>query len=233
MTGFVRRCAAINGRNEFMRNSDKLNNTEAKRVIRFPAISSESRRGERSMSPVALSVMRYAPFFKRKNALKVLDYGAGKLRNALYLTEAGFHVFAADTPEQVRRIRELDAVNRLDGLLDNQQLRLGGLNADLVVSTYVFNIIPDDDEKFQYIRNASINLRPQGYLLIEVQCRRESPQCGSGCSSHMKCPSCAKACSLEELDGIVNPFGFKRLCHYYRRHALAVVYQLQNGQIMS
>lgn len=185
------------------------------------------------MSPVALSVMRYAPFFKRKNALKVLDYGAGKLRNALYLTEAGFHVFAADTPEQVRRIRELDAVKRLDGLLENHQLSLGGLDADLVVSTYVFNIIPDEVEKFKYLRNASINLRPQGYLLIEVQCRRESPQCGSGCSAHMKCPSCAKACSLEELDGMVKPFGFMRLCHYHRRHALAAVYQLRKEQFMS
>ena len=125
-------------------------------------------------------------------------------------------------------IRELGEVDRLDGLMENRELGLGGLNADLVVSTYVFNIIPYDWEKINYLRNASINLRPLGYLLIEVQCRRESPQCGSGCSVHMKCPSCAKACSLEELDGMVKPFGFVRLCHYYRRHALAVIYQLQN-----
>ena len=182
------------------------------------------------MSPVALSVMRYTLFFKRKNALKVLDYGAGRLRNALYLSGEGFHVYAADTSEQVRRIRDLESVKRLDGLLENQQLSPGGLNADLVVSTYVFNIIPDDEEKLQYLRNASLNLRPQGYFLIEVQCKRESPRCGSGCSAHMKYPTCAKACSLGELDEMVKPFGFKRLCHYYRRHALAVLYQLLNAR---
>lgn len=212
-----------------MRNSDKLNYISAAQDVRFPTKSFGSRKEGKVMSPVALSVKRYAAFFKRINALKVLDYGAGKLRNALFLTEEGFHVYAADTPEQVRRIRELGIVDRIDGLLENRELSLGGLNADLVVSTYVFNIIPDDWEKFQYLRNACINLRPQGYLLIEVQCRHESPQCGSGCSAHMKCPSCAKACSLEELDGMVKPFGFTRLCHYYRRHALAVVYQLQDA----
>lgn len=215
------------GEKEIMENNDKINSKLKVQDIRFP-MKNPGTGGRDVMSPVALSVKRYAPFFKRKNALKVLDYGAGKLRNALFLAEAGFHVYAADTPDQVRRIRELGEVDRLDGLMENRELGLGGLNADLVVSTYVFNIIPYDWEKINYLRNASINLRPLGYLLIEVQCRRESPQCGSGCSVHMKCPSCAKACSLEELDGMVKPFGFVRLCHYYRRHALAVIYQLQN-----
>jgi tellurite methyltransferase len=179
------------------------------------------------MSSAALSVKRYSTFFKTRKALKVLDYGAGKLRNSLYLAESGFHVYAADLPEQVRRIRESNAAARLDGLLEDNQLSAGGLDADLVISTYVFNIIPDDMERVRYLRNASINLRPRGYLLIEVQCRKESSCCGGDCPSHMKSPPCAKACSLEELDGMVKPFGFARICHYHRRHALAVVYQLQ------
>jgi tellurite methyltransferase len=181
------------------------------------------------MAPAALSVMRYATFFKNRKALKVLDYGAGKLRNSLYLAGSGFHVYAADLPEQVRRIRELRAAERLEGLLENNQLSAGGLEADLVISTYVFNIIADDGERIRYLRNACINLRPRGYLLIEVQCRKESSRCGSGCSSHMKSPPCAKACSLEELDDMLRLFGFTRLCHYHRRHALAAVYQLQNA----
>jgi tellurite methyltransferase len=181
------------------------------------------------MVSAALSVKRYTVFFKKRKALKVLDYGAGKLRNSLYLAESGFHVYAADLPEQVRRIRESGAVDRLEGLLENSQLSVGGLDADLVISTYVFNIIPDNDERKRYLLYASINLRPRGYLLIEVQCRKESSLCGSDCSSHMKTPPCAKACSLEELDGMLSPFGFTRLCHYRRRHALAAVYQLQNA----
>ncbi len=181
------------------------------------------------MSPAAVSVKRYSTFFKNKKALKVLDYGAGKLRNSLFLADSGFHVYAADLPEQIRRVRESGAAAGLEGLLENSQLSAGGLNADLVVSTYVINIIADNEERIRYLRNASLNLHPKGYLLIEVQCRKESPRCGSGCPSHMKSPPCAKACSLEELDGMAGLFGFARLCHYHRRHALAVVYQLQNA----
>ncbi len=181
------------------------------------------------MSPAAISVKRYSTFFKNRNALKVLDYGAGKLRNSLFLADSGFHVYAADLPEQVRRIRESGAAERLEGLLESSQLSAGGLEADLVVSTYVFNIIADNEERIRYLRNASINLHPRGYLLIEVQCRKESHLCGIDCPSHMKSPPCAKACSLEELDEMAGLFGFSRLCHYHRRHALAVVYQLQDA----
>ncbi len=180
------------------------------------------------MSSAAISVKRYAPFFKSRNALKVLDYGAGKLRNAVYLAEEGFHVFAADVPEQVCRIREFAETDRLAGLLEDSQLHWGGLDADLVVSTYVFNIIGDDAEKTRYLQNATINLRPGGYLLIEVRCRNGSEHCGSECSQYMKCPSCAKTYSLEELDGAIRPFGFIRLCHYFRNNAIAVVYRLKN-----
>jgi tellurite methyltransferase len=179
------------------------------------------------MSSVAKSVELYAPFFKSRKTRKILDYGAGKLRNALFLTKAGFRVYAADVPEQVRWIRTCGAADELAGVLDTDQLCRSRLNADLVVSTYVFNIITGSGDKSRYLRNITRNLRPGGYLLIEVCCRKESGECGRGCSRYLKCPSCAKTYSHEELDNLVRPFGFRRVCFYYRRRALAAVYQLQ------
>lgn len=181
------------------------------------------------MSAVAKSVELYAPFFKTKKARKILDYGAGRLRNSLFLSGAGFRVYAADVPEQVRWIRTNPGADKLAGVLDTDQLGRSRLGADLVVSTYVFNIIPDSEEKTRYLQNITRNLRPGGYLLLEVCCRKESTECGSYCSEHLKCTTCAKTYSHEELDSIVKPFGFKRVCFYYRRRALAAVYQLQQA----
>lgn len=178
------------------------------------------------MSSVAKSVEIYTPFFKNKKTRKILDYGAGRLRNALFLTEAGFRVYAADVPQQVRWIRTCGAADKLAGILDSDQLCRSRLNADLVVSTYVFNIIPENKEKIRYLRNITRNLRPGGYLLIEVCRGKESGECESGCSQYLKCSICTKTYSHEELDGIVKPFGFRRVCFYYRRRALAAVYQL-------
>jgi hypothetical protein len=163
---------------------------------------------------------------------KVLDYGAGKLRNSLFLARAGFSVYAADLPEQLRWIRSCDFSGKFSGILDAEQLSVSRLNADLVVSTYVFNIITDCREKSRYLENVVRNLRPEGYLLMEVRCRKEDAACGIGYVNYLKKSGCAKSYSHEELDGLLKPFGFKRLCHYYRRNALAVVYQLRDVKIV-
>lgn len=177
-------------------------------------------------SSAAKSVERYVPFFRHRKTGKVLDYGAGKLRNSLFLAKAGFSVYAADLPEQVNWIRSCDVSGKFSGILDAEQLSVSRLNADLVVSTYVFNIISDCREKSRYLENVVRNLRPEGYLLMEVSCRKGLAECGIGCVNYLKESGCAKSYSHEELDGLLNPFGFRRLCHYYRRNALAVVYQL-------
>ena len=95
---------------------------------------------------------------------------------------------------------------------------------DLVVSTYVFNIIPEYEEQRRYLANAVQNLRPGGYLLMEVRCPREGSVCGAGCSHYFKCPNCAKSYTHTELDLLLNPFGLRRISHYYRRTAVAAIY---------
>lgn len=70
------------------------------------------------MTLPAVSVSRYHRFFQRQGIESVLDYGAGNLRNAGFLIDAGFRVYAADLPEQVDKIRELATHRGLAGVLD-------------------------------------------------------------------------------------------------------------------
>ena len=181
------------------------------------------------MAATAVSVSRYKRFFQQKKLLSVLDYGAGTLRNSTYLAEEGFRVYAADIPAQVERILEMSGHERLAGVLATDQLECSHLDVDLVLSSYVFNIIPDGSGKSRYLKNIVLNLRPEGYLLIEVRCRIESSNCDGGCSHGHKCPSCVKTYSHQELDEMLSPYGFKRISHYYRKHAVAVLYQLVNA----
>lgn len=181
------------------------------------------------MALAAESIRRYSRFFRTSDVRTVLDYGAGNLRNAGFLASQGFTVYAADIPEQVARIARLAADIGLAGVLDAGELPLTGLGADLVVSTYVLNIIPEGSEKWRYLKNVELNIRPGGYLLIEVRCRREDGSCGSTCAHRMTCPGCVKTYSHGELDRLVTPFGFRRMSHYYRKHALAVIYRKEDA----
>lgn len=177
------------------------------------------------MANAAVSVNRYMAFFQQKQLRSVLDYGAGTLRNSCCLADAGFHVYAADIPAQVERIMNMANSRQLAGVLSTSELDESRLGVDLVVSSYVLNIIPDGTEKSRYIKNIAVNLRPGGYLLIEVRCRAQAVKCTSGCSSSHKCANCIKTYSHDELDEVLVPFGFQRISHYYRRHAVAVLYQ--------
>lgn len=178
------------------------------------------------MTTPATSVVRYARFFKLLRAKKVLDYGAGTLRNSIYLAEQGFKVYAADIPEQVKVLRGHPELGKLAGLIDVGELDGMRLGVDLVLSTYVFNIIGTRAQRRQYLANVVANLRAGGYLLMEVNSRREDLRCHSALHHYLSCDDKAKSYTHEELDRLLEPFSFERLCHYYSSHALAAVYRL-------
>lgn len=177
------------------------------------------------MTTAAASIVRYSRFFRQSRADTVLDYGAGTLRNALYLAQHGFTVYAADLPEQAEIQRGRPDAQQLAGILDVGELENSRLGVDLVLSTYVFNIIMENAEQRRYLDNVVANLRPGGYLLIEVRCRQQETECSPSCSHHFKCAGCAKTFTHEELDCLITPHGFRRISHYYRQHAVAAIYQ--------
>lgn len=178
------------------------------------------------MSTAAESVRRYSRFFKTQQAMGVLDYGTGTMRNAVYLAQEGFNVYAADLPEQVERLRGCPAVQHIERLLATDELTQSNLNVDLVLSTYVFNIIMDSGERHTYLENAVTNLKPGGYLLMEVRCRKPHERCDTTCKDFFLCPDCSKTLTHEELDVLLAPHGLRRLSHYYRSHALTAIYQM-------
>jgi hypothetical protein len=79
----------------------------------------------RQMATAAGSLRRYNRFFMQWGIRTVLDYGAGTLRNARFLAEQGFSVYAADIPEQVERILRMSASATLSGVLDVGDLECG------------------------------------------------------------------------------------------------------------
>ena len=86
------------------------------------------------MSTAAESVRRYSRFFKSQQAMDVLDYGTGSMRNAVYLAQEGFSVYAADLPEQVERLRNCPALMHVERLLATDELPRSNLNVVLVLS---------------------------------------------------------------------------------------------------
>lgn len=176
------------------------------------------------MTTVAVSVATYSRFFRQEHARTVLDYGAGTLRNALYLADQGFTVYAADLREQVKNLRSRPEVPRLAGLFEVEELARIRLGVDLVLSTYVFNIIRQETERQRYLRNVVRNLRPGGYLLIEVCSRTDAPT-GDLVRQSAEADS-SPTYNHRQLDLQLAPFGLRRICHYYRHHAVAAIYRL-------
>jgi cyclopropane fatty-acyl-phospholipid synthase-like methyltransferase len=158
--------------------------------------------------------------------MNVLDYGTGTMRNALFMAGQGFHVIAADLPEQVARLRGCPALQYIEMLLATDELAQSRLNVDLVLSTYVFNIIMNSAARHDYLANAVANLKPGGYLLMEVRCRQPNERCGTSCKEYFDCAECSKTLTHGELDNLLNPHGLKRISHYYRSHAVAAIYQM-------
>lgn len=176
------------------------------------------------MATAARGVETYLKFFQKQKVNYVLDYGAGKLRNTRYLAEHGFKVYAADLRPQVERIKTMPEAGKAWGVLDIEQLKASPLKVDLVVSTYVLNILHNQLEREELLGNCQANLKPNGYFLVEVLCKDCKRHCSTGCPGQSGY-SLKNAFTNQELDALIMPFGFKRLGHCYGRNAISVLYQ--------
>ena len=184
------------------------------------------------MTTPASSVVRYSGFFKSMGVVNVLDYGAGTLRNALYLADLGMNVYAADIPQQVRVMKGHPDAKRLAGILSAAELKRSRLKVDLVICTYVFNIIVRRCEKENYLDNAVANLRQGGFMLVEVNSRQSDVGCASPLHHYFGCDDKARSYTHLDMDRFLMPHSFQRVCHYYSSHALAAVYRLTDDGVL-
>lgn len=144
-------------------------------------------------------VKKTACFFKAMGLQSVLDYGAGNLRNSLYLLNRGFRVFAVNTQDLLNRFVSVE--EQLEGVYNPEAIAACHLGVDAVISNFVLNII-EGQAQTKAVQNIYNNLKKGGYFLAEVR------------------PSF----TLEHLDNLVLPVGFKRLQVFRREKSLAVLY---------
>jgi hypothetical protein len=136
-------------------------------------------------------VLRWAKSFPQWGIQRILDLGAGNLRNSLYLADLGFSLWAADLPAQLARLgANLPPVP----LLDTRLLQRTRLNMDLVLCTYVINILPPKEQS-SLLALARRNLKRGGYLCLEVRRKNNSAS--------------LNALTPSELAAVVEPWGFR------------------------
>jgi hypothetical protein len=81
-------------------------------------------------------------------------------------------------------------------------------------------------DRHAYLDNAVANLKPGGYLLMEVRCPKPHERCDTACADYFSCADCSKTLTHEELDSLLTPHGLRRISHYYRSHAVAAIYRM-------
>jgi len=109
--------------------------------------------------------------------------------------------------------------------LATDELTDSHLNVDLELFTYVFNIIMENSLRHEYINNALANLKEGGYLLMEERCSKQQERCDTTCVDYFSCAECSKTLTHEELDALLNPYGLRRISHYYCSHAVSAIFQ--------
>lgn len=97
--------------------------------------------------------------------ISILDYGAGRLRNSLYLSNNGYNVSVLDTPLQKEKW-DLDCVKFENIYTTNDVI---DKEYDVVLCSYVLNVIPEYNVRTSIINSIYKVLKDEGMLIIEVR----------------------------------------------------------------
>lgn len=96
----------------------------------------------------------------------VLDYGAGKLRNAKHLNSKGFCVDVLDTPLQTSKWGYEDFFEV--GFIYDDVSKITK-TYDAILCSFVLNVIPDRDDRVSILKNIKKLLKDAGIAVIETR----------------------------------------------------------------
>lgn len=96
----------------------------------------------------------------------VLDYGAGKLRNAKHLNSKGFCVNILDTPLQTSKWGYEDFFDV--GFIYDDVSKITK-TYDAILCSFVLNVVPDRDDRVSILKNIKKLLKDTGIAVIETR----------------------------------------------------------------
>ena len=104
---------------------------------------------------------------------KILDYGAGRLRNALKLKELGFNVSILDTLKQISNVNKSHIYQFEDVYSLNDSLDIDtDKKYDVIICNYVLNVIPDIHDRIKTLKNIELLSHYDTTIYIEVRGKR-------------------------------------------------------------
>ena len=121
-------------------------------------------------SGVAKSVKDFINLDFIKKDGQVLDYGAGKLRNAKYLLDKGFSVSILETEEQIRRLKARygeDIFKPYEGVFSLQ--RLPSSKYSLIICAFVLCVLQGKIDRLNMVQNIYNLLEEDGVAIIETR----------------------------------------------------------------
>lgn len=98
----------------------------------------------------------------------ILDFGAGNLRNAIFLQQQGGSIWAVDLQEQVEKIKHTAATEGLTFIGSLEQLFHRPMMFGAVICTYVLNIVVPAQRR-QMLTQLANSLMNHGLLCVEVR----------------------------------------------------------------
>ena len=117
-------------------------------------------------SGVAKSVKDFTNLDFIKKDGQVLDYGAGKLRNAKYLLDKGFSVSILETEEQIRRLKARygeDIFKPYEGVFSPQRL------PSSIICAFVLCVLQGKIDRLNMVQNIYNLLEEDGVAIIETR----------------------------------------------------------------
>jgi hypothetical protein len=159
---------------------------------------------------------------KQNAGCEVIEIGAGCLRNALFLLEAGFRVSVLEVPGMEGRFPKNFAKFRSSGgtIAKNLQKKR---SFELAVATFVFETICNKNVRSKLLRGVAKSLNKSGCLILSVRGPSDlvtARRSGKRCSDGYLTPgfTFARSYTRDQLIRVLTRNGFRKIHFLHRKN---------------